>query len=337
MMKKIILMIMIAISPLLAQSKVGTTASPFLTMAYGPKAIGMGGAFVATADDATAMFWNPAGMSRQNHSAAIFSQTKWIANIDYNWAGAMLNLDGMGTIGLSMIYVDYGEMEVTTLAEQDGTGQMFKANDMSLALSYAYNLTDRFSIGGSVKYIENKIWNTKASTVAVDLGVLFISDLYGLRIGASISNFGGDMQLDGKDLYVQYDIDPNNYGNNDQILAKLNTDEFPLPLLFRIGLAMDVFNTEMHKVTLAADALHPSDNDESLNIGMQYTFENMISLRAGYKNLFMDNSEAGLTLGVGLDYSLAPNLGIIFDYAYQDMGIFSDDTPVQHFSVGIRF
>ncbi|MBI9071750.1 MAG: PorV/PorQ family protein [Melioribacteraceae bacterium] len=336
-MKKFLIIIILFAGVVFGQSKTGTTAAPFLNMAYGPKAISMGGAFVATANDASAMFWNPAGLSRQVSSSAMFSQSKWIADIDYNWAGAMINLDGMGTLGLSIIYLDYGDMEVTTLSEQDGTGQMFSANDMSLSLSYAYNLTDRFSIGGNVKYIEQNIWNSSASTMAVDLGVLFISDIYGLRIGASISNFGGDMTMEGKDLLVQHDIDPNIYGNNEQILAYLDTDDYPLPLLFRVGIAMDVIDMDMHKLTLAADALHPNDNDESINVGAEYGFNNWVFFRAGFTNAFLDNAEAGLTLGAGLNYDFAPNFGIMIDYAYQDVGVFSDEQSVQHFSVGIRF
>jgi predicted porin len=203
-----------------------------------------------------------------------------------------------------------------------------------MGLTYAYNLTDRFSLGGTVKYIQSKIWNTSASAFAMDFGVLFHSDIYGLRIAATITNFGTPMKMDGKDLLVQHDIDPNNYGNNDQILASLQTDEFPLPLTFRIGLAMDVLNNEEHRVTLAADALHPNDNDESLNVGGEYMFNNLIAFRVGYKSLFLDNSEEGLTAGVGLNYNFTSDFGVRVDYAYQDFGILD---YTQHFSLGIKF
>ncbi len=142
------------------------------------------------------------------------------------------------------------------------------------------------------------------------------------------------MQLDGKDLLVQYDIDPNNYGNNDQILAKLKTDNFPLPLTFRIGLAMDLINTENHRITVAADALHPNDNNESVNVGMEYMFNNLIAFRVGYKSLFLKNSEEGLTAGVGLNYDFTQGFGVRVDYAYQDFGVLD---YTQHFSVGVKF
>lgn len=317
-----------------SQTKVGSTAAPFLNIGIGPRAIAMGGGFSATANDVTALYWNPAGISRTEYNEAMFAHTSWFADITFNWAGAKVNLGSLGAVGLSVTYLDYGKMEVTTLREQDGTGEFFTAKDMSLALSYAYNLTDRFSIGGSVKYINQSIWNTSANAIAFDLGTLFYSEIFNTRIAATISNFGTDMQLSGKDLLVLYDIDPNIYGNNDQILANLRTDSYPLPLLFRVGVALDLLNTQMNKVTVGVDALHPNDNSESLNIGAEYVFNNFLSLRAGYKNLFLKNSEEGLTLGLGVKYDFYTNFGINFDYAYQDFGVLKN---TQHFSISVRF
>ncbi|HEX7357870.1 MAG TPA: PorV/PorQ family protein [Ignavibacteriaceae bacterium] len=334
-MKKFILIfsLIFAIS-LSAQTKVGSTAAPFLNIGIGPRAAAMGGAFVATANDVTSLYWNPAGASRLGSNEAMFTHVSWFADINYNWAGSMLSLGDMGIVGLSIGYLDYGSLEVTTLAEPDGTGEFFTPSDMVFSLTYAYNLTDRFSIGANVKYVNQKIWNTSANGLAIDLGVLFLSDIYGLRIGAAITNFGTDMQLDGKDLFVQYDINGQIYGNNDQILAKLNTDSYPLPLTFKVGVAMDVIDIENHKLTLAADAYHPNDNSESLNLGMEYTIFDIVSLRGGYKSLYLDNSQEGLTLGVGFKYDLTPTLGLVFDYAYQDFGILD---YTQQFAFGIKF
>ena len=142
------------------------------------------------------------------------------------------------------------------------------------------------------------------------------------------------MQMDGKDLYIQTDLYNQIYGNNDQILAKLNTDSYPLPLLFRVGIAIDPLNIEDHKFTIGADAMHPNDNEESISIGAEYTFMNMISLRGGYKALGLSNTEEGLTLGFGLNYDFQPGLGLFIDYAYQD---FDKLTYVQQFAIGIKF
>jgi hypothetical protein len=333
-MKKILIIFLLSTVYMFSQSKVATTAAPFLNIGVGPHAVAMGGAFIATANDVTSLYWNPAGASRTNTNDAMFAYTNWFADINYSWTGAMVRLGDAGTIGISITYLDYGDIEITTLAEQDGTGQYFTAYDLSTGLTYAYNLTDRFSLGGTVKYIQQSIWNTSASAFAVDLGVLFHSDIYGLRIAATITNFGTDMQLEGDALLVQHDVDPNNYGNNDQILATLQTGEYPLPLTFKIGVAMDVLNTEENRITLAADALHPTDNYESVNVGAQYMYNDLIAFRVGYKSLFLEDSEEGFTAGVGLNYSFTPDFAVRVDYAYQNFGVLDYS---QHYSIGIKF
>lgn len=331
---KLLIILMTLSVGLFGQSKTGSTAAPFLNIGIGPRAISMGGAFIATANDVSSLYWNPAGAARMNKSGALFSHSKWFADIDYNWAGTVINMGDAGVVGLSVTNLDYGDMELTTLSEYEGTGGTFTANDMSIALTYAKNLTDRFSIGGTVKYVSQSIWNSSASALAVDLGVLFHSDVYGLRIGATITNLGSDMQISGSDLNVQHDILQGSYGNNDQILATLNTDKFPLPLTFKIGVAMDLVDIADHKITVAADALHPSDNKESVNIGAEYLVFDMIALRGGFKSLFLENTEEGLTLGFGLKYSFSPALTLFIDYSYQDFGILKD---AQHFAVGVNF
>ncbi|MFN2126758.1 MAG: PorV/PorQ family protein, partial [Anaerolineales bacterium] len=161
-MKKVLLILLLSVTYIFGQTKVGSTAAPFLNIAVSPRAISMGGAFVATANDVSSLYWNPAGASRSDINEAMFSHSRWFADINYNWAGAMIKLGGAGTLGLSLTYLDYGDIEVTTLAEQDGTGEFFSASDMSLGLTYSYNLTDRFYLGGTVKYIQQKIWKYSA-------------------------------------------------------------------------------------------------------------------------------------------------------------------------------
>lgn len=334
-MRKFLIILLLLLSGILfGQAKTGSTAAPFLNIGIGPRAIAMGGAFVATANDVTAIYWNPAGIAKMKTGSALFDHSKWIADINYNWAGASVQLGEAGVLGISVTNLDYGDMELTTLREPDGTGGSFSATDMSLGLTYAKSLTDRFAIGGTVKYIRQSIWNSSASTIALDLGVLFQSDIYGLKIGATITNFGSDMQIEGKDLFVQHDIDPTIHGNNDQILASLNTDEWPLPLTFKLGVAMDVLEIENHIITIGIDAVHPSDNNESVNVGFEYQLYNILALRAGYKSLFLDNTEEGLTLGFGLNYNFTPTLALFIDYGYQAFGILND---AQHFSIGVNF
>jgi len=142
------------------------------------------------------------------------------------------------------------------------------------------------------------------------------------------------MRLEGKDTQVNYDIDENKYGNNDKILAHLDTEKWSLPLTFRIGVAMDVFKNESNRLTMAVDALHPNDNTECLNVGSEYVINDMFFFRAGYKSLFQKDTEEGLTAGAGLAYRLLRNVRLKIDYAYADFGLLEN---VQRFSLALEF
>ena len=317
-----------------AQSKVGTTAVPFLGISIAPRATAMGGAFSAVGNDVSSLYYNPGAVSRFGKSQFSAAHTGWLVDTKLNWVGLVLNLDGINALGLSVTQLSYGEEIVTTVSQPEGTGEKWGASDLAASLSYARNLTDRFSIGGSVKYIQEKIWNETASAFAMDVGLLFITQFNDMRLGMSISNFGTDMQMDGRDLLRSHDLDPDALGHNETIPSKLKTGSWPLPLLFRVGLAMDVVEIGAHRITLALDALRPSDNTEIVNIGSEIVLQNMVALRVGYKSLFRTESEEGLTLGCGLNMPLGPGFSGQFEYTFADFGLFED---IQMFSVGLMF
>ncbi|MEO8398934.1 MAG: PorV/PorQ family protein, partial [Ignavibacteriaceae bacterium] len=237
-------------------------------------------------------------------------------------------------IGASFTTSDIGDMKVTTIDAPEGTGEVFSANDASFSLAWAIQLTDNFSIGFNPKYVYQSIWKMSASALAIDLGVQYITPFDGMILAMSISNFGTSMQLQGNSSLVLYDPDPNSTGNNGSIPANLQTDTWALPLNFRVGLGYNAIKTENNKITLAIDALHVSDNYESINAGAEYTFNNFFSLRGGYKSLFLKDSEESFSLGAGINQLLLGNIAVKVDYAYQDFGRLNN---VQKFSLIITF
>lgn len=315
-------------------SKVGTTAAPFLEIEVGSRAIGMGGAFVAIANDATAIYWNPAGLSRISKIEATLIHTNWLVGSSFDFVGVVLPLGYFGSIAINVTSFSIDEMVVRTVQRPEGTGEKFSVGDLSAGLSYAKNLTDRFSIGVNAKYISQRIWHMKATGVAFDIGTLFKTQFNDMIIGMSISNFGASLKMEGKDVFVNYDEAPQFGGSNDRIPAYKLTDKFPLPLLFRVGLAMDILNTNNSKLTIAIDAAHPNNNTEYVNLGMEYVFRSQVALRLGYKNLFTLDSEEGFTAGVGTKLKLAGGVALKIDYAYQELGRLEN---AQRFSLGFEF
>ena len=315
-----ILLLFFAIDICFAQDKVGTAAAPFLGIPTGGKAIGMGGAFTSIADDATALFWNPGAISRIKKQDVCVSQTDHFLDTKHKYFGASIMITPQDAIGIHFNNFDYGAREkVTTVEEPDGTGEYWEASDLAIGLSYSRNVTDRFSIGGTVKYIKQTIWHESASQFSLDLGLLFITQFNGLQIAATIKNFGGELQLDGNDLLNRIDLDPDNEGNNENIVALLKTDKFPIPLTYTIGVSMPIINQENLKLIVSADAVRPTNNCEYLNIGSELKIIKYLNIRAGYQSLGQNYAENGLTLGFGLDIPLY-NYNLIVDYAYQDYG-----------------
>jgi long-subunit fatty acid transport protein len=315
-------------------SKKGTTAAPFLSIGQSARAIGMGSAFVGVANDVSSIYWNPAGLTKAQGVNVAFDHTLWIADIKYNYLAASYNLGDMGTIGFSYTGSDIGEMNVTTITQPEGTGETFSSTQAAFSLAYAIQLTENFSIGFSPKFIYESIWRMNASAFALDLGVQYVTPFDGAILAMSISNFGTSMQLLGTSNLVLHDLDPENSGNNGNIPAYLETNSWALPLTFRVGVAYDPIHSEMHKLTVALDAMHPSDNYESINIGAEYTFNDFLFIRGGYKSLFLQDSEERFSLGFGLKHELVGNVALKLDYAYQDFGRFSD---IQKFTLSISF
>jgi opacity protein-like surface antigen len=315
-------------------AKVGTTAAQFLKIGVGARATGMGGAQAGVTGDIASLYWNPAALSRLPGSSELtFNHIAWLADINYDYAAGILPVGGLGTFGLSITSLRIPEENVTSVDYPDGDGRKWDASSFAIGLSYARNLTDRFSIGFTAKFVRDNIWSESASGFALDIGTLYISEIRGLTLGASISNFGSTMRLDGRDLY--FNNDPNNdvgSGPNN-IPSEYRTEGFPLPLTFRIGVAYDALQTERFRATVALDATHPNDNTEYLNSGLELGFDEMVFARVGYKSLFLRDSEQGLTWGFGLHYGIT-NIGSVkLDYAFADYGRL---TGIHSFSLGLR-
>lgn len=302
-------------------SKVGTTAGEFLQIGVGPRALAQGGAFVAAANDVSALYWNPAGLAAIDGNEVFVTHSEWLADINFDYIGVGLNMGEMGSLGIALTMLSVPEMLVRTEDRQDGTGETFDAADLALAISYSRSVTDRFSVGATVKYITQRIWHSTATGFAIDLGTRFRTDFFGdLTIGAAIFNFGTNMRMSGRDVRTFVDPDPRQLGNNNRVPVNFELDAVSLPLNFQFGITSRPLNTRFHQLTLSVDALHPSSNNESVNLGVEYGYQRFVFLRAGYQSLFLGDREGGLSGGLGIHQSLFDGSTAKLDYAYRTAG-----------------
>ena len=318
-------------------SKTGTVAATFLEIPVGAPAVAMGSAFVSLANDATALYWNPAGSAWLVQSEVLAMHTTWIADTRFDYASFILPLEDFGTLGVNFTSLNMDDMKVTTVEKPEGTGEYFSAGDLAVGISYAHRLTDRFTIGFNAKYIQQSIWHETASALAIDVGTIFRTDLIGgLTIGASLSNFGTPMKMSGRDARQFGMLDPTKQGTNSQIPQEIEMDSWDLPLLFQIGVSTTAFKTDNYRLTIAADALHPNDNYESVNVGGEFAFQDILFLRGGYNALGLPDREGGASFGFGLSSNsfLSSSTTVRFDYAFRDMGRLSN---INVFSLSVRF
>lgn len=334
-MTKSIILLLMTVSICFPQSgtnKTGTTAAQFLKIGVGSRALGLGGAFTTFKGDLNSMYWNPAGIAHIYSREANFNHIDWIADVNYDYASFASGIPEFGTVGIFVSVLSMGDMKVRTIDQPEGTGEFFNYGTLMVGLSYARSLTDNFSIGFNGKYIREKLYNETASALALDIGTLYTIPLFNeFRIGASISNFGPKMKMEGRDLYRIVHVGG---GIGNQINTLVELEEFELPLTFRVRIAADFVKTQDQRVTAAIDAVHPNDNTEVVNSGVEYAWNETVFFRAGMKSMFEEGGEQGLTFGFGFNTRLFNAAVLYLDYAYQDFGRLQN---AQHISVSIKF
>ncbi|MEA3286055.1 MAG: PorV/PorQ family protein [Candidatus Marinimicrobia bacterium] len=317
-----------------AVSNVGTSAAAFLEIGVGAYSQAMGGAFTAIANDVTALYWNPAGITQLNNISLSVNHTQWLASTSHDYFGAVIPFSGRFSAGLSINVLNYTDKQpVRTIQLPDGTGEYYAASDMALAATLAATITDKFSFGITTKYILQQLWHESAHAMAIDVGVLYKTRIEGLQIGTTIANYGSEMQMSGRDLRRAYDADEAHY-SNDRLNIMLETDQFPLPLLFRFGLAYSLSMLNGHNLTFATDLNHPSNSVESLDLGLEWDFRQLLVARVGYNSLFDDSSENGLSVGFGITPKLGNSMRVGFNYAWSEWGLLGN---VQRFSIDLLF
>lgn len=322
MTKKIFILLaalLLALINLSAQSKTGTSIGAFLSIEPSARIAAMGNAGVTQYSEPQAIYYNPGSIGYLQGTMVQFTHSQWLADIAYDYGVFSFGVEGVGNIYATVTSLNSGEIDVRTVSQPLGTGERYSVSDVAFGVGIGRQISERFSIGLQATYIQETIWHSAMSAVSFSVGTIYRLSPDGFHLGASISNFGSRGEYSGRDLRVSYDQDYTKYGDHGQLPAELFTNDFGLPVMFRVGVGMPMQLDESNKITFAVDAFHPSDNTESVSAGAEYTFERFVSLRAGYQNMFMDDSEVGLTLGAGVEYEMS-GYKFNFDYGWADHG-----------------
>jgi hypothetical protein len=308
--------LIVSLSPtgVLAQAKVGTTGAQFLELGVSARSMGMADAFAAVSNDVSAVYYNPAGLTSLLGTEVMATYIDMPAGIDYGFLAVGFPLESVGgVLGIGVYALTSGSMIERTYERgvdyMDegiyGTGRQFAWNDLAVSIGYGRYLTDRFSLGFTIRYIGEFVEDYSASSWSADVGTSYNTGYRDFKLAMAITNFGPDLKFIEKAA--------------------------PLPINFKFGGSINLIEGGDHLLTLVAEGSHPSDNLEKYNAGMEYLFKERFALRVGSR---FNYDTDGITAGGGLRLPYGENGQITFDYAYQDFGIL---TEVHRFTVGFAF
>lgn len=312
--------------------KVGTTSFQFLKVMTSARACGLGEAYSAVTLNSDAVFFNPAGLTGVNNIDFAADYLDWFLDISHLSVSAAYNVPDFGIIGLQGVFTDVGEIKETTVAalnfDSDGiyrgyTGRTLEPSAMVLGLSFAKNLTNKFSFGITAKYALEDLVVKNTDNFMFDAGLIYDTGFKSLKISAVIRHFGPEIRYY-DDVVIQIDSTTS---------RRYKGKSYPLPQTFNIGMSAflmapdeSVFlHSSDQTVMIAFDLVQPRDYDQQYNIGLEYGFRNILFLRGGYK---MNYDEESFSLGFGVAYD-----NYRLDYAYSDFGEYLDS--VHRFSFGI--
>jgi hypothetical protein len=297
-MKKVIVILTLSLLTAPFAGAAGTSAASFLKMGAGARAAAMGESFVSVANDATATYWNPAGVARVEDTQISAMQNMHVVDTSYQYLSAVKPMGRFG-IGVSAARMNYGTIDRYTVNDaKDGT---FNASSLAAGLSVAGKVGDDLSVGGTVKMIKESIEAESANGMAADLGLLY--DINGFTIGASAQNIGPAMKM------VQ--------------------ESFALPMTVRLGASTRVLDKKM---LLSGGVSKANDSSAQVQAGLEYNLASYFTLRGGYK-LASGASDLGALVGVSAGFGLQFDR-FNLDYAvtpFGDLGLSHRISLLVHF------
>lgn len=315
------------------QNRAGTSAAPELRIPVGSRYIGMGGADVALVSGLEAVYWNPAGVDLSESDVnALFSYRQYIADMTMSFVGISGKFGELGTLGLTFRDLNIGDINVTTMDQPDGTGQIINPTYFILGLTYSKQLSDRISIGANINLINESWQGVSATGFSFDAGVEY-KDLFSvpnLGLGVVVKNLGGTMKYGGTALWTTA-TDANS--SRGPTFYQVGTQTSELPSEISLGVSYTRNIDEDNKFTVAGTFVNNNYTYDNYKGGLEYSYKDIFFVRGGYLYSPQSNSLApdifqNYTVGAGINFQQFTNVNVSFDYAY---------VPVKYFDANNIF
>ena len=298
--------------------KLGQAGLSFLNISGSARAAGMADVFTFAKNDLASVFYNTAGLATVEKRAFFFNLTNWIADMSVANMAVSWNTPQYGTFALHAQVMDYGTINGTVISDTDPRGysdvEVGTVSGLSVGLGYGISMTDKFSIGGNIKYVSQNLGQNdtyvgdaveftgkvnSVNGIAFDFGTMYDTGIRSVLLTMTIRNYSRQM------LY--------------------ENEEFQIPQTYRIGLAAELFElftasrNATHSATLALEAVDPVDRPEYVNFGVEYSMIDMLSLRVGWATQRAQDGTGGLSAGAGFKLNTSGFAGRI-DLSYSSHG-----------------
>jgi hypothetical protein len=290
---------------------VSEAAAPSLIIPPGARACGLGQSFIGIADDATAMYWNPAGLAYMNGRNVALMHSQLIPelanDVYYEYFGYTQEVAGLGMMGVSFTFLTYGKWQA--MGESGEPGDFFSSYEFAIGATYAALLSENISAGVSLKLVHVSLAPATATiegeegvgtSFAADLGVMWRLFHGRVILAANLQNVGPDISF--------IDVE----------------QSAPLPRNLKTGIGVELMKTELNRLLGSFEVNVPLtglerkfddfsawSDDVTFNGGVEWGFSKFLALRAGYI-YDPDGDIEGMSYGGGLHIT---SVGLTFDYA----------------------
>ncbi len=316
------------------ESRIGTSGGNQVLVPVGARGIALAGSERVYSSGLESVYWNPAGLARSQSPTVLASSMDLFNDMGVNYFGASGNFDKLGMLGVTVKSIDMGDIPVTTVEDMDGLGGgTFKPTLTTMGVTYANSFSDRSFFGVTGKIVYESIPRATASALALDIGVQYtgLAGVDGLGLALVLNNIGTDMHYEGSGLTGQGTTED---GISDFLNREASYDK--LPSTYNMSLSYSVAGAILGMTYTS----HNFSYDE-LNLGGEYTLNDMFHLRAGFTSPMLeeDSMNDGETLysmnfGAGLKYSLY-GVNLVVDYTMRNQSDTFNTSNV--FSVGLVF
>lgn len=306
----------------------GQAGAPELLINPWARSAGWGSVTTANIKGLEGMFTNVAGLAFTRRTELIFSHTNWLkgSGCTISNFGLSQRLGESGALGLSVFSMSFGDLDVTTVEQPDGTGATFSPSLLNITLAYSKAFSNSIYGGIAIKIISESIPDASAQGIALDIGIQYVTgDRDQAKFGVALKNVGPKMKFTGDGFSIKAFFQ----GNDNSITVYQRSESFEMPAQLRIGASYDFLIGDWNRLTVAANFVSNSFTKDQVGLGLEYSLKEYLMLRAAYtyesgiyepiENADRTNAYKGPSFGatVEIPFSKKTSASLGIDYSYQ--------------------